>query len=67
MDSAELLGNLQIHRRIVVIILAAAILLVTFRLGFRLAVYLEFYKDMSGYAVVEVIEVDPTENNKGGK
>lgn len=67
MDTAELLGNLQIHRRIVVIILAAAILLVTFRLGFRLAAYLEFYKDMNGYAVVEVIEVDPTENNKGGK
>ena len=67
MDTAELLGNLQIHRRIVVIILAAAILLATFRLGFRLAAYLEFYKDMNGYAVVEVIEVDPTENNKGGK
>ena len=67
MDTAELLGNLQIHRRIVVIILAAATLLVLFRLGFRLAAYLEFYKDMNGYAVVEVIEIDPTENNKGGK
>lgn len=67
MDTAELLGNLQIHRRIVAIVLATAILLVMFRLGFRLAAYLEFYKDMNGYAVVEVIEVDPTENNKGGK
>ena len=67
MDTAELLGNLQIHRRIVVIILAAATLLVLFRFGFRLAAYLEFYKDMNGYAVVEVIEIDPTENNKGGK
>ena len=67
MDTAELLGNLQIHRRIVAIVLATAILLVMFRLGFRLAAYLEFYKDMNGYAVVEVIEVDPTENDKGGK
>ena len=67
MDTAELLGNLQIHRRIVAIVLATAILLVMFRLGFRLAAYLEFYKDMNGYAVVEVIEIDPTENNKGGK
>ena len=67
MDTAELLGNLQIHRRIVAIVLATAILLVMFRLGFRLAAYLEFYKDMNGYAVVEVIEVDPTESNKGGK
>ena len=49
------------------IILAAATLLVMVRFGFRLAAYLEFYKDMNGYAVVEVIEVDPTENNKGGK
>ena len=67
MDTAELLGSLQIHRRIVVIILAAATLLVMVRFGFRLAAYLEFYKDMNGYAVVEVIEVDPTENDKGGK
>lgn len=67
MDTAELLGNLQIHRRIVAIVLAAAILLVMFRLGFRLAAYLEFYKKVNGYAVVEVIEIDPTEKNEGGK
>ena len=67
MDTAELLGNLQIHRRIVAIVLATATLLVMVRFGFRLAAYLEFYKDMNGYAVVEVIEIDPTENNKGGK
>lgn len=67
MDTAELLGNLQIHRRIVVIILAAATLLVMFRFGFRLAAYLEYYKNVNGYAVVEVIEIDPTEKNEGGK
>ncbi len=67
MDTAELLGNLQIHRRIVVIILAAATLLVMVRFGFRLAAYLEYYKKVNGYAVVEVIEIDPTEKNEGGK
>ena len=67
MDTAGLLGNLQIHRRIVVIILAAATLLVMVRFGFRLAAYLEYYKKVNGYAVVEVIEIDPTEKNEGGK
>lgn len=67
MDTAELLGNLQIHRRIVVIILAAATLLVMVRFGFRLAAYLEYYKKVNGYAAVEVIEIDPTEKNEGGK
>jgi len=67
LHTAELLGNLQIHRRIVVIILAAATLLVMVRFGFRLAAYLEYYKKVNGYAVVEVIEIDPTEKNEGGK
>lgn len=26
---------------------------------------MEFYKDMNGYAVVEVIEIDKTETDKG--
>ena len=54
MDASELLGSLQIQRKVVAIVLA-----------FRLAAYMEFYKDMNGYAVVEVIEIDKTETDKG--
>ena len=65
MDASELLGSLQIQRKVVAIVLAAATLLVLMRFAFRLAAYMEFYKDMNGYAVVEVIEIDKTETDKG--
>lgn len=65
MDASELLGSLQVRRKIVVIVLAAATLLVLMRFAFRLAAYVEFYKDMNGYAVVEIIEIDKTETDKG--
>ena len=65
MDASELLGSLQIQRKVVAIVLAAATLLVLMRFAFRLAAYMEFYKNMNGYAVVEVIEFDKTETDKG--
>lgn len=65
MDASELLGSLQIQRKVVAIVLAAATLLVLMRFAFRLTAYMEFYKDMNGYAVVEVIEIDKTETDKG--
>ena len=65
MDASELLGSLQIQRKVVAIVLAAATLLVLMRFAFRLAAYMEFYKDTNGYAVVEVIEIDKTETDKG--
>ena len=65
MDASELLGSLQVRRKIVVIVLAAATMLVLMRFAFRLAAYIEFYKDVNGYAVVEVIEIDQTETDKG--
>ena len=65
MDASELLGSLQIQRKVVAIVLAAATLLALMRFAFRLAAYMEFYKDMNGYAVVEVIEIDKTETDKG--
>lgn len=65
MDASELLGSLRVRRKVIIIVLAAATLLVLMRFAFRLTAYLEFYKDMNGYAVVEVIESDQTETDKG--
>lgn len=65
MDASELLGSLQVRRKIVIIVLAAATVLVLMRFAFRLTAYLEFYKNMHGYAVVEIIEIDQTETDKG--
>ena len=42
MDASELLGSLQIQRKVVAIVLAAATLLVLMRFAFRLAAYMEF-------------------------
>ena len=67
MDASELLGSLRVRRKVIIIVLAAATLLVLMRFAFRLAAYMEFYKDMNGYAVVEVIESDQTETDKGGR
>ncbi len=65
MNASELLEDLHVRRKIVVIVLAAATLLVMVRFGFRLAAYLEYYKKVNGYAVVEVTEIDKTETDKG--
>lgn len=65
MDASELLVGLQVRRKIVIIVLAAATVLVLMRFAFRLTAYLEFYKNMHGYAVVEIIEIDQTETDKG--
>lgn len=65
MNASELLEDLHVRRKIVVIVLAAATLLVMVRFGFRLAAYLEYYKKVNGYAVVEIIEIDKTETDKG--
>lgn len=65
MDASELLGSLQVRRKVVAIVLATATLLVLMRFAFRLSAYVEFYKDMNRYAVVEIIEIDQTETDKG--
>lgn len=65
METAELLDGMQIRRRILLVALAVAAMLVIIRFGFRMAAYLDFYKDMHGYAVVEVIEIERTEIDKG--
>lgn len=67
MNTAELLQGMRIRDKVLLIVLATAALLSIVRFGFLAAGYYDHAKDMSGYAVVEVIEVDRTKINEGGK
>ena len=57
METSELLEGMRIRQKILLVAIGAVVLLVIMRFGFLLAAYLDFDKDMRGYAVVEITEV----------
>lgn len=66
MEVAELLQGIQIRKKVLIIAVIAVMLLVMMRIGVHVAAYLEFTKDMRGYAVVDVIEVEREIFDEGG-
>ena len=67
METSELLEGMQLQQKILLIALIAAALLFAIRFGFRAAAYWDFHKNMNGYAVVEVTEIERTVIDEGGK
>ena len=65
MEPGELVEELHIRRKILFIFLVAVSIILTIRILFDVEAYLDHEKDMNGYAVVEVIEVEKIENEGG--
>ena len=65
MEPGELVEELHIRRKIWYIVLVAVSIILTIRILFDVEAYLDHEKDMNGYAVVEVIEVEKIENEEG--
>lgn len=58
MEPEELLKAIQIREKILMILACATVVLVTMRFCFNVASYLSFKRDVNGYAVVEIIEIE---------
>lgn len=58
METDELIARLKINGKIISVVLLAVVLLVIMRFCFNLASLRSFQRDMNGYAVVEIIEVE---------
>lgn len=58
METDELIARLKINGKIISVVLLAVVLLVIVRFCFNLASLRSFQRDMNGYAVVEIIEVE---------
>lgn len=56
-EPADLIEEVRIQSRVMLVICGVAILLVIMRFGFNMASYMAFDKSVNGYAVVEVVEI----------
>ena len=66
MDAAEIVQGLRIRQKIVYILLAVTAIFLTIKFVYSTASYFDHLRDMRGYAVVEIIEVERTEYTEGG-
>ena len=66
MGAAELVQELRIRQKIVYILLVTTAIFLTIKFVYSTASYFDHLRDMRGYAVVEVIEVERTEYTEGG-
>lgn len=67
MGTDELLRDLRIRRKIVKIVAATAAVVICLWAGLVIASYVDHRKDVNGYATVEIIEIERTEYEEGGK
>lgn len=60
MEPGELLDGMRIREKMLLVVMATAALLAIMRFAFLATAYLDHAKDMNGYAVVEIIEINET-------
>lgn len=58
MDAAELVRGMKVRDKILLIVVAIATLCVVMRFCMLATAYVKYSKNMNGYAVVEVIEIE---------
>lgn len=67
METAELLQEFKMKRSMIGITLAVSALVATMWLGYLTICYFEVQDAAKGYAVVEIVEYERTENAEGEK
>lgn len=65
MDAAEVLQGIRYRKDILFVLLVAVAVILTARIAFVAKAYNDYEKDINGYAVVEVIEIERLENMEG--
>ena len=65
MDAAEILQGIRYRKDILFVLLVAVAVILTARIAFVAKAYNDYEKDINGYAVVEVIEIERLENMEG--
>lgn len=67
METGVLLRDLRVKRKIVRIVAATAAVVIGLWAGLVIASYVDHRKDVNGYATVEIVEIERTEYEEGGK
>lgn len=67
MESGDLLNELKAEKKIIRIVFTSVAIAVTLWTALVVTSYTTFKKDINGYAVVEVIEVERTTVDEGGQ
>ena len=65
MDATELVQGIHIRYRVMLIIVSAVALLSAVRLAFLAAAYFNHERDMNGYAIVDIVEIERIEITEG--
>lgn len=67
MDAAELVQSIKIRYNVLLIVMVAVAICVALRFITLATAYYKYVDNVTGYAVVEIIEVERVETDEGGK